>query len=338
VTVPAGCPGAIAATGARRCRRTRTARRGLQVHACGDLTVRTQTQVYLRIRLAAGAVQAQMGNCASRPPSGGGATRGGGLDDFHVDPVPQSWRVERVRAKGVGSAFERLDVHRKWQPITDVEVINQLGRLCAGPDTGEVEYTDSRVTGNQFTRLYATQTPEGLIKERHREAEGDSMIRLLPYFFEFENGPRDWKPCTEPDACIALTAVLVSSATKTYKVTSPDAGEQSYEAQCIDERGLLLQRNINTRRLRRIRATPVGPDGQPHFEFADDSGLWQPVDPVCVKILANATTGAMGERTSHLMHTGSSSGHLLSKAHERCKIIRRALRNRPVDVPATTRR
>ena len=90
-----------------------------------------------------------------------------------------------MRAKGVGSAFERLDLHRKWQPITDVETINQLGRLCGGPDDGEVSYGETRI-------FRATQTAEGLIKETDPAEQRDNMIRLVPYFFEFENGPRDW--------------------------------------------------------------------------------------------------------------------------------------------------
>lgn len=206
-------------------------------------------------------------------------------DEFRVDPVPKAWRSDRVRAKGVGSAFERFDVQRQqWQPITDIDTINQLGKLCAATSSSEVTYGNYR----------AMQTKEGLIKERDTTKECDNMIRLLPYFFEFENGPRDWSPCTDPNACMALTAVLVSSTTKSYTVTSPDAGKQTYEAQCIDERGLLLQRNINTGTLRRVRAMPVGPDGQPHFEFEDDKAQWLGVDSVCVKILANATTGVMG--------------------------------------------
>ena len=49
---------------------------------------------------------------------------------------------------------------------------------------------------------------------------------------------------------------------------------QTYEAQCIDEKGLLLQRNVQSGTLRRIRATPVGPDGMPHFEYLDNGDVW----------------------------------------------------------------
>ena len=209
--------------------------------------------------------------------------------------IPAVWRTHRVRAQGVGSAFERLDEQRRWQPIGDIATINALGKLCAGEHTGSEVYAGKVYAGEQCT---ATQTAEGLIKESWSQAweyaSGVRMIRLVPFFFEFENGPRDWKPCTDPEACMALTAVLVSSSTKTYKVTSW-AGEQRYEAQCVDDKGLLLQRNVATGKLRRIRTTPVGPDGAPHFEFLDNGDLWQAVDPVCVKILAAATTGLLGE-------------------------------------------
>ena len=49
---------------------------------------------------------------------------------------------------------------------------------------------------------------------------------------------------------------------------------QTYEVQCIDEKGLLLQRNVQSGTLRRIRATPVGPDGMPHFEYLDNGDVW----------------------------------------------------------------
>ena len=70
--------------------------------------------------------------------------------------------------------------------------------------------------------------------------------------------------------------MLVSSATKTYTVASGHGGSygQTYEAQCIDEKGLLLQRNVQSGTLRRIRATPVGPDGMPHFEYLDNGDVW----------------------------------------------------------------
>ena len=70
--------------------------------------------------------------------------------------------------------------------------------------------------------------------------------------------------------------MLVSSATKTYTVASGHGGShgQTYEVQCIDEKGLLLQRNVQSGTLRRIRATPVGPDGMPHFEYLDNGDVW----------------------------------------------------------------
>jgi hypothetical protein len=122
--------------------------------------------------------------------------------------IPAVWRTDRVRAKGVGSAFERLDENRKWQPIEDVATINALGKLCSGPDSAEVEYARGTLG---VPNCRATQTKEGLIKETVTDSGSvtgtESMVRLVPFFFEFENGPRDWQPCTDPVACMALTAV-----------------------------------------------------------------------------------------------------------------------------------
>lgn len=91
---------------------------------------------------------------------------------------------------------------------------------------------------------------------------------------------------------MALTAVLASSLPKTYKYTSKSTGYQGEaESTLCDPRGLIEQRNIHTQKRRRIRCTPVGPDGQPHFEFHDNNDVWRSVSTCCVKQLAAVATG-----------------------------------------------
>ena len=198
-----------------------------------------------------------------------------------------AWRTDGgAWAKGVGTAFEFLNEQRQWQLISDREIINKLGQLCAKNNTKEVLYTAG---SNTYS---TTQGNNGLLSQKNVATGVTRTVRLVPFFFEFEEGPRHWLPVTDPDACMALTAVLASSTAKTYQATSAATAQRhSYEAQLIDDMGLILQRNVQTGKLRRVRPTPIGPDGKPHFEFLENGHVWTTVDEVCVRILAVAATG-----------------------------------------------
>ena len=196
----------------------------------------------------------------------------------------------RVWAKGVGTSFEFLDDKNAWQLITDRYVIDQLGRLCSHNNTTEVSY-DGRAMGNGQQQYRAKQEPDGMIVQRNVATGKQRSIRLVPFFFEFEEGQHHWKPVVDPEALVSLTAVLASSINKTYKYTSQSNGYQGEgEGVLIGEKGLIEQRNIRTQRKRRIRPSPVGPDGKPHFEFLDNDG-WKPVPEACVKQLAAVAAG-----------------------------------------------
>ena len=201
---------------------------------------------------------------------------------------PTSNRGAHVWAKGVGTSFEFLNDSNLWQPITDPYVINKLGQLCAHNITTTVTYS-SLASGQKYR---ASQDPDGLIAQTNIHTGVVRHIRLVPHFFEFEEGPHDWRPVTDPEALMALTAVLASSLPKTYKYTSKATGYQGEaESTLCDPRGLIEQRNLVTQKKRRIRCTPVGPDGQPHFEFHDNNDVWRSVSECCVKQLAAVAAG-----------------------------------------------
>ena len=243
-------------------------------------------------------------------------------------------RPARVWAKGVGTAFEFLNEHRQWEPIVDPFVINQLGKLCAYNSTTEVTY-DGRNNGQSYKTI---QQPDGMLAQTNIRTGVTRHIRLVPFFFEFKEGPSDWRPVTDPKALMALTAVLASSLPKQYTYRSATThDDHKAETTLIGEKGLLQQRNLATQKKRcsaiklsrrtpyvragsatcstcmyclrtpanhrshacvqllcvvdrHIRPTPIGPDGQPHFEFLDDDG-WKPVSEVCVKQLAAVAVG-----------------------------------------------
>lgn len=196
--------------------------------------------------------------------------------------------AKRVWAKGVGTSFEFLDDSKAWQPITDPDAINKLGELCAHNTTTKVEYSNA-ASGQNYR---AAQDPDGLIVQTNVLTGVVRHIRLVPHFFEFQEAPKDWRPVTDPEALMALTAVLASSLPKTYKYTSKSTGYQGEaEATLCDPRGLIEQRNVSTQKQRPIRCTPVGPDGQPHFEFHDNNDVWRTVSPCCVKQLAAVAVG-----------------------------------------------
>uniref|UniRef100_A0A7S2CTY9 EF-hand domain-containing protein n=1 Tax=Haptolina brevifila TaxID=156173 RepID=A0A7S2CTY9_9EUKA len=190
---------------------------------------------------------------------------------------------------GVGTAFDFLDDKDQWVPITDVGMIDSLGKLCAFNRTTSVEYSFS---GNQYR---ATQEPDGSITQVNTVYGTKRDIRLVPFFFEFEFASGVWKPVTTPEALTALTAVIASSQSKQYKALNEQFNDyQPYESSLLNEQGLIQQRNTNSGTKRRIRLTPVGPDGEPHFEFRDGavgSGIWKEVSPSCLKQLAAVAAG-----------------------------------------------
>lgn len=211
---------------------------------------------------------------------------------------------KRVWAKGVGTAFEFLNQQRRWEPIVDPFVINKLGKLCAYNETSVVTY-DGRDNGQKYQTV---QQADGMLAQTNIRTGVVRCIRLVPFFFEFEERPFDWRPVTEPQALMSLTAVLASSLPKRYKYKSATThDEHEAEATLIGEKGLLQQRNVKTQKRRHIRPTPTGPDGEPHFEFLDDDG-WKPVSEACVKQLAAVAVGR-GEAFYDITHVaGKAAG------------------------------
>ena len=110
----------------------------------------------------------------------------------------------------------------------------------------------------------------------------------------FEEGPRLWKPVSAPEALTALTAVLASSRLKAYRTTNAQGGTFDYEAILLNEQGLIQQCNLSTNKKRRVRCTPIGPDGEAHFEFREGpvgSADWREVSPSCVGQLRAVAAG-----------------------------------------------
>ena len=212
----------------------------------------------------------------------------------------------RVWAKGVGTSFEFLNEKNAWEPITDKYIIDQLGRLCAHNSTNAVTYHG----GSNGQNYRAVQSRDGMIVQTNVATNVHRSIRLVPFFFEFEEGPRDWRPVVDPEALMSLTAVLASSINKTYKYKSQATGyEGEAEGTLIGEKGLIEQRNVHTQKRRRIRPTPVGPDGKPHFEFLDNGDVWVAVSESCVKQLAAVAVGR-GEAYYNIQHTcGPAAGN-----------------------------
>ena len=231
------------------------------------------------------------------------------------EPVPggpASTTGSRIWARGVGTAFEFLNDSNNWQPIVDKYVIDQLGRLCAHNSTAVVTY-DGRANGQQYRTVQAS---DGMILQTNIATSVQRPLRLVPFFFEFEEGPSDWRPVVDPEALMSLTAVLASSINKRYTYTSQSTGYQGEaDATLVDERGLIEQRNLQTQTRRRIRATPVGPDGAPHFEFLDESG-WAAVSNSCVKQLAAVAVGR-GDAFYTIEHAAGRAAGTSQRYHAR---------------------
>ncbi len=232
------------------------------------------------------------------------------LDEFcELMSSNQAVAMGGMHVPGVGTAFEFLDEHSQWRLITDKYVIDQLGKLCAYNKTTEVFYNAAG-----HNRYRCTQKRDGSLEQTNCGTGVARDVRLVPFFFEFEEAPNDWRPVTAPEALTALTAVLASSLPKTYEAKSATDGRTNpYEAKLLNGQGLIQQRNTYTQRLRRVRVTPVGPDGQPHYEFREGgvgSGRWDPVAQSCVKMLAAVAAGR-GARSANACHaTGHAMGHV----------------------------
>lgn len=195
-----------------------------------------------------------------------------------------------VWVKGVGTAFEmllELGGEFRWTPITDASIVDPLGLLCATNYVDHVEYQ----MGGRAQRI--TQGDDGLLHQTDVASGSTQYLRLVPFFFEYEAANFDWRPFTEPEAIMALTAVLASSSPKQYTIQG-----QRYSASLVNEQGLMIQTAEADGAKRELRATPIGPDGQPHFEYLEEEhdwrpgrSTWQPVSANVTQILAACAAG-----------------------------------------------
>lgn len=192
-------------------------------------------------------------------------------------------------------AFEFLDQNPRtsnlqWAPITDTNVVDSLGKLCSGKVEGEAVTYNSH--GNTYRTTFGT---DGFMQQMNTATGVQRPVRIVPFFFEYEEsgGTGRWLPLTEAPALIALTAVLVSASEKKYlslDTNGPRGTRFEYEAQLMTDNGLCVQRNVQTGKMRRIRPTPVGPDGGKYFEFKEN-GVWKEVAQCCVGQLAAVGAG-----------------------------------------------
>lgn len=172
---------------------------------------------------SAACVGASLGSmgCAGSTESGAGPhlaeTPGGGSPPTSQSQAGSAAFVSKSSKNKAGSAFEFLDDQQKWQRIGDHYVINKLGELCAG----KAEVVEYRVGANQ---LRTTLGANGILSQTNVATGMQRPVRLMPFFFEYEEGPRKWLPVTDPPALIALTAVVVSSSSKEYVVTNHQGG------------------------------------------------------------------------------------------------------------------
>jgi hypothetical protein len=204
----------------------------------------------------------------------------------------KAWTPPPTWAKGVGTAFEILSGSNTWTPITHPDIIDQLGRLAACNPVTEVEYSAGGAT------YKTTMRDDGMLSQLDPATGATQLLRLVPFFFEYEASRGQWKAVTQPEAIHALTAVLASSMPRTYRC-STELGEQRYTTKLVNEQGLMLQRNNSSGTTRAVRATPVGPDGAPHFEYLEHAqhwrspGLssWSPVSREAARMLARCAAG-----------------------------------------------
>ena len=148
---------------------------------------------------------------------------------------------------------------------------------------------------------------DGMISQLEIGSGATSLVRLVPFFFEYEAGPGRWVAITEPEALTALTALLSSSSGKAYSCTTPK-GVHTYRAELANEQGLVLQTNTASGTMRSVRASPVGPDGAAHFEFLEEETNWRPGlsnwSPVASEITPMIAGVAAGHGDAHYMCDG----------------------------------
>ena len=216
-------------------------------------------------------------NDSTNRPSNSGITVAEWRRREHSRKPPQRHANDSLRGKneyaaGVGSAFEfLLSGWNEWIPIRDEIVIDELGALCSYNATTQVIYQ----LGGQAYK--AVQQRNGMIEQTNVETGTTRLIRLMPFFFEFEKERGVWAAVTEPEALMSLTAVLTSSLPKIYTYTDESGTTHTSEAILINEKGLLQQRNVTTQKTRRIRPTPIGPDGMAYWECKDAEGRWRAI-------------------------------------------------------------
>ena len=192
----------------------------------------------------------------------------------------------KVRATGVGMSFEYHDAVRgrfPWKPIVEKNVIDQLGRLC-GMQPGEyrhlnqVEYQHTTEDGGTVDYV-TTQGSDGYLTQKNAKTGTERPVRMTPFFFEFKEKANDWRPITDPEVLMSLTAVLASSAVKTYSyVSTTTKYHGTADATLQTEAGLIEQVRAAERcphAEARLVAPPPPPlldgDGAPH-ELAVGSG------------------------------------------------------------------
>lgn len=97
----------------------------------------------------------------------------------------------------------------------------------------------------------------------------------------------------------AAAYVIASSERGTYTVETSD-GPRKFEAELVNEQGLLVQRCSASGAVHEVRVSPVGADGQPHFEYLEQEDAaswepgrssWRPVAPQIVQMLAACAAG-----------------------------------------------
>jgi hypothetical protein len=206
----------------------------------------------------------------------------------------------KVIAKGVGTAFEFEEKVNDWRRIKDKYVIDQLGTLCAYNSTTEVTY---RVGSNWYS---ATLGRDGALVQVNTATKVKRNIRLVPFSFEYKEYEGCWIQIEDASAVAALTAVLASSQDKHYGIKNLEGVHTSYTARLLNDAGLIMQANDETKKERQVRPSPFGPDGSPYFEYLDGSvgkdSKWK-------------STGASGARARLFSQPVRTPARTLARAH-----------------------
>ncbi len=161
---------------------------------------------------------------------------------------------------GVSAAFEFQDVDGSWKPITEPGLVLKLRTLCAKNDVHSVTYSYHQ---NQ----YRVQMQGGALVQTNITTGTKRNLRLVAFNFEYREGGR-WHPFTDAPAIQALTSLLASAMPHKYWINGVP-----YEATLLSNQGRILQKNLSTDLGCLVRASCIGPDGEPHFEYRDgDAG------------------------------------------------------------------